>query len=342
MNKSIIFLGDTFLPRPYKILEPLCSRFIFNLEAPITKRGKPIPGKINLVCRDDFIEDTFGFLPTAVCLANNHIMDYGDIGFEDTINILNKKNIPFFGAGLPKRNFFNPATVNIEKKKIGLFGYCYIKHIMEIKSYDLKYSPAPLKFELIKRDIKAYRNNFDRIVINLHWGIEESNIPEVEHIKLARKLIELGADCIIGHHSHAVQPVERYKHGIIAYGLGNFIFDDLCVPRNFNHYGSSFDFYKKKQRRWNRESIGIKIDFDTMNFYLHYYYFNGENVIKQKGFYHRYAKYKLPDDFGALQKKLARHRKIKKLLSLSLRYLDNPKIPSVHGLVNIFRVLVNI
>ena len=76
MKSRMLFLGDTFLPDSYMVLLPQKIPYIINLEAPITEQGKPIPRKINLVCREEFIEKTFGQLPTAVCLANNHIMDY--------------------------------------------------------------------------------------------------------------------------------------------------------------------------------------------------------------------------------------------------------------------------
>lgn len=63
--------------------------------------------------------------------------------------------------------------------------------------------------------------------MSLHWGNEYIHYPSISQIKLAHKIIDAGIDIIIGHHPHVIQPVERYKNGVIFYSLGNFLFDML-------------------------------------------------------------------------------------------------------------------
>ena len=65
----------------------------------------------------------------------------------------------------------------------------------------------------------------DVVVVSLHWGIEYTEQPTEEQKRLARRLIDAGASLVLGHHPHTVQPVERYHGGLIAYSLGNFVFD---------------------------------------------------------------------------------------------------------------------
>lgn len=335
MFNKILFLGDVYLDKKYKAILPKDYPIIFNLEAPISNRGIPIPGKVNLRCSADYLESVFQSLPLAVCLANNHIMDYGNEVFEDTIKLLQEKGIMAFGAGTIGQNYNNPLIRTIGVMKVGFLGYCYYKHIEEIKGIKrLKYSPAPLNIDLIKEDLKYLRNKVDRIILQLHWGKEESNLPDVEDVIFARSCLEMGAHCVIGHHAHCVQPIERHKQGIIAYGIGNFIFSDLNIPSHYDESGVPGRYTIKKQRPWNRSSIGVLFDLKSLEYDIEYYYFEKNQVIQKKTFFHRYANYKIPASLGKLRIKTARHRKLKRLILMIFHYLDNPKIPSVYGIKN--------
>ena len=66
--------------------------------------------------------------------------------------------------------------------------------------------------------------------MSVHWGTEYRSIPDERQVDMARFMIDAGADIVIGHHPHVVQPVERYRQGIILYSLGNFVFDQHTRP----------------------------------------------------------------------------------------------------------------
>ena len=72
------------------------------------------------------------------------------------------------------------------------------------------------------RDAKA---NADIVIVNIHWGVEYALNQTEQQQQLARNLINFGADIVIGSHPHVLQPVEKYKDGIIFYSMGNFVFD---------------------------------------------------------------------------------------------------------------------
>jgi poly-gamma-glutamate synthesis protein (capsule biosynthesis protein) len=80
--------------------------------------------------------------------------------------------------------------------------------------------------ETIQADIAKLRDNSAHVfvVVNLHWGTEKATTPDQEQIEFAHQVIDAGADIIIGHHPHVLQGIERYKSGVIAYSLGNFVF----------------------------------------------------------------------------------------------------------------------
>lgn len=117
----MIFLGDVFLDKIYKT-EIKLNNFVFNLEYPLSKKGKPAKNKINLGSNEPNIIETFRKLPKAVNLANNHIMDFGELGYEKTIEYLEKNKIKYFGAGILKNNFNNPCILIENNKKNWFIG----------------------------------------------------------------------------------------------------------------------------------------------------------------------------------------------------------------------------
>lgn len=88
-------------------------------------------------------------------------------------------------------------------------------------------SPVPPDISAMIERVKKASGTGKVVVVNMHWGVEYDTEPSVREKELAHNLIDAGADVIIGHHPHVVQPVEVYKNGLIFYSLGNFISDQL-------------------------------------------------------------------------------------------------------------------
>ena len=86
---------------------------------------------------------------------------------------------------------------------------------------------APLVSEEIIADIQTARQQGGLVFVSLHWGVEYQHQPQESQRQLAHQLIDAGADVIIGHHPHCIQGVEVYRGGLIAYSLGNFVFDQF-------------------------------------------------------------------------------------------------------------------
>ncbi len=143
-----------------------------------------------------------------VSVANNHAMDYGEKGFTDMLRQLDAGGLDHFGqeSFTPRPQ---PAFVReIRGIKVGLLGYFY----------------APSK---PRRDVEAARSEVDLLVVFNHWGPED-RVEILESQRLfARELIDGGADLIVGCHAHVVQPTAWYRGKLIAYGLGNFVFNGM-------------------------------------------------------------------------------------------------------------------
>ncbi len=290
-NDSILFLGDVFLDKKYDLHQPIAGvPFVFNLEYPIIENGKPIANKICLKAKENFIINSFSSKPLAVCLANNHIFDYGIEGFQSTVSCLNKSSIPYFGAGIKENNWNNPAMVLLDKKKVFLLGYCDQRTIEGFSGKE-QYRPAPLDFDLIKRDINLHKNKDVSVVVNIHWGIVQVSLPRPDCLEIARKIIDAGADVIIGHHSHVIQPIEVYRGKLIAYGLGDFLFPDIDLYK----YDTDGKPCHRMARNFNksRRSLGVLWDINTKNFELIKFQFDGEKVIKLKEDNHKLVKNRL-------------------------------------------------
>jgi poly-gamma-glutamate synthesis protein (capsule biosynthesis protein) len=256
--KSITFLGDVFLNKPFRS-EVEFENYIPNLEAPITKSNNPVAGKINLKAPDLYMLETFGKLPFAVCLANNHILDYGIEGYEDTLIRLAHDNIPYWGAGYVSENCKNPLTQHIDGLQVANIGYVCRSTSPVIARED---SPGVSLIDparVINMVAALKKDGNDRVIVHFHWGAEEVGLPKPEDVKIARAVIDSGADLIIGHHAHIKQPYENYQGRYIFYGLGNCIFPNLNIEANYDEETKSFQRrYQKRQKPWNLKSYAVK------------------------------------------------------------------------------------
>ena len=78
---------------------------------------------------------------------------------------------------------------------------------------------------LLALDVEQAAARAEYVVVMLHAGTEYVAVPSGRQREFARSAIEAGADVVIGHHPHVLQPWERYRDGLVLYSLGNFVFD---------------------------------------------------------------------------------------------------------------------
>ncbi|NSW90520.1 MAG: CapA family protein [Firmicutes bacterium] len=205
-----------------------------NLEASMTESSHSLDpnGKYVLKSRVKAAEGLkyAGF--NVLNLANNHIMDYYEKGLFDTMDTLEKYEIAYCGAGRNIEEARKPALLNVKGVKVAVLGYTdmaeYIykgNPMISFAAEEEKSGVVPRKYELIEEDIEKIRERTDLIIISLHWGVEDSFEVTEEQKEFAYKLIDAGADIILGHHPHKFQGVEIYNGKPIVYSMGNFIFD---------------------------------------------------------------------------------------------------------------------
>jgi poly-gamma-glutamate synthesis protein (capsule biosynthesis protein) len=144
-------------------------------------------------------------------LANNHILNYGQKGLEYTIKLLSENSLsPLYcheNYGTP----LCPLRLKINNQSIAFLGY-------DLTIY-------PNQEEKIIEEIKKTKPQVDLLFVSLHWGVEYQPEPTSAQVNLAHQIIDAGADLLIGHHPHVIQPQENYQDKLILYSLGNFVFD---------------------------------------------------------------------------------------------------------------------
>ena len=134
--------------------------------------------------------------------------------------------MPYVGINKSENDRKRDRIAKVNGITIGFLSYTYGTNGIPIpdgKDYLVNY----LDDQLIKQDIKNLRNKVDIILINAHWGLEYQREPSEEQRRLANLMAEAGADIIIGHHPHVLQPIEwidkNKQRTLVVYSLGNFI-----------------------------------------------------------------------------------------------------------------------
>lgn len=198
---------------------------IVNLESPISSRGQNIGSKYSFRADPQSINSLVFAGIDVVTLANNHAGDYGQEALTDTLKILSGVGISATGAGATMEQVRMPLIMEANKLKVAFLGATSLS-----PAWLTRADSAPAVASLDERSIiegitVALAQGADLVIILLHWGNEYETKHNKAQETLAHKLIDAGATMVIGHHPHVVQEVERYKNGLIAYSLGNFIFD---------------------------------------------------------------------------------------------------------------------
>jgi len=255
---NVLFLGDISFGENYMTLEGVNTlkgdrRYILplknfrrilnnaelvigNLETPVTKNfSDPVSGKayVHWTDPDKAPDALFESNIKALSLANNHTLDYGIRGLKDTFENLEKAGLYFFGAGMDSQEAMEPFHFRIKmgKEWIDWFviaGFEYYKNYDRYDFYSDSQTPGvnQLDIEAVTKEIGKIKSDHpeSRVIIYPHWG-GNYRWRTRQQQRMARKLIDGGADLIIGHGAHMMQEIEYYRGKWIVYSLGNFVFN---------------------------------------------------------------------------------------------------------------------
>ncbi len=194
-----------------------------NLEGPVSISGKDAGSIYSFRFKPDALNaiKSAGF--DVLSVANNHAGDWSKEAFEENIFRLKNEKIYPVGGGVSKKDASTPRIIEKGGVKIGFLGFSDVgPNWFEAKNDKPGILLVRDDFEDI---IKEAAMRADVLVVSIHFGEEYKNNSNDRQKFLARTAIDNGAKIVAGHHPHVIQEVESYNGGIIAYSLGNFIFD---------------------------------------------------------------------------------------------------------------------
>jgi poly-gamma-glutamate capsule biosynthesis protein CapA/YwtB (metallophosphatase superfamily) len=198
-----------------------------NLESPLTALPRCNPSKLTLRAAPAAGESLRRAGFDCLALANNHAMDFGPAGLEETQARLASAGIRAVGAGRNSSDAQAPVLLQRNGQKIALLSFCAVEqhsplyagpHVPGVACFDLQEATAR---------IRHLRREADWLIVQLHWGHELAELPSPQQRSQARALVEAGADLILGHHPHVWQPLECIAGVPVLYSLGNFVFSDM-------------------------------------------------------------------------------------------------------------------
>ncbi len=211
---------------------------IVNNEFAYTTRGTPIEGKTyTFRANPSTLGNMYAIGVDAVNVANNHVYDFGYDGMIDTLDTLEKVNMPYIGAGYNLNEAMRPIYYIVGGKKIAVCSATQIERSTNYTKEATENSPGVLKClhdELFCEEIALAKKNADEVIVVCHWGTEGTNKYGLDQKMLARDFARAGADIIIGGHTHTLQGLEYIDDVPVYYSLGNFYFSTtMSMPADY-------------------------------------------------------------------------------------------------------------
>jgi hypothetical protein len=270
---NLICLGDVAIykpgrdlvrwPRPVRGVPAGPSCVLFNWELPCS--GTSVAqarssGGVRLVTPRMSVELLRGWAPAVAALSNNHLMDAGPTAVKETIDALHSVSVDTVGGG---EHANEPWIWSTDEATVGVLNWVTDETNPDPPDHSgigPNYWPGD---EVARMQISNLRQRVDYLVVFIHWSDELFHYPRPADRELARKLIDFGADAVIGHHSHVVRGYEEYRGKPIFYGLGNYYFGDFPSPDGG---------WLVKQARRNREALVVELKFrrgEPLSWQLH-------------------------------------------------------------------------
>ena len=192
---------------------------IVNFEGTLTTTKSATGNTYSFAAPPEYVQVLTSGNIEAVSLENNHIMDHGAAGYADTCQTLENNDIVYSGH-LGSAIYTTDTGVSI-----GMLSY---------QTFNGNY---PAIYNAIEGDIAALRSaGCQLVIVSYHWGEEKDYLPNERQVPLGRATIDAGADLVLGHHSHRINPIEEYNGKYICYSLGNFSFAGNIKPDDMDTF----------------------------------------------------------------------------------------------------------
>lgn len=257
---KVLFCGDTLIQSsdgtdPFVFMHSIFAKhdvIVFNLETTLigNHEGLNSPKKAVVFFTDPRNLEFLSKHKSKIIfsLSNNHILDYGEDGYNQTCSAIKKWGGRILGLNEQKTFKFNEYNLTF---------------ISYFRDFQKQYKHSSF---FVNGSLKVPKNNQSTekkpfIIVCVHWGLEHILIPSPNQQDLADQWLKWGARIVVGHHSHSAQALEKRKQGIVAYSLGNFnmrnsiIYSDWGVSKL--SYMLSLELTKKNEEIYINSLITI-------------------------------------------------------------------------------------
>jgi poly-gamma-glutamate synthesis protein (capsule biosynthesis protein) len=195
---------------------------IANLECPLVA-GESAVWKSGSVLKGD-VDHVSGLtaVPFEVAtLGNNHVFDHGVDAFEKTLELLNNRGIKTVGAGMSAKDAKRPLIVDVNKMRIAIVSFSEGEDLTAAEN-----GPGVFGWEIdeVINTINQIKNSVDFTIVISHCGVEYIPFPPPYVAGAFQRVVDAGANIVIGHHPHVPQGIQIYNKSPICYSLGNFVF----------------------------------------------------------------------------------------------------------------------
>ena len=154
----------------------------------------------------------------------------------DTLGALQSNQILTVGAGENKTTAFAPAIIEKNGIKLAFLAYLDIQSWRyDYQAWEATNEEPGIAWghpEIMTQEIRKAKQLADFVIVLMHFGMEGEYPPTQQQVETAHNAIDSGALLVIGAHTHLLQPIEEYNNGLIAYSLGNFVFDGFAGNAN--------------------------------------------------------------------------------------------------------------
>lgn len=260
----MLFLGDMMLSRgvayqiyqnndlyyPFRNIQTLLQKndFVFaNFESPIIPGRQIHTGEMAFRVDENLgpILKELNF--SILSLANNHLLDFGQKGLLNTLKLLTENQIQYIGAGENYQEAHQYKILEKNNIKIAFLAYNDSDVILATnEATENRPGTAFMDLDALQKDLAEVKKSADFVIVSMHSGTEYKENPNNRQIEFAHAAIDNGANLVVGHHPHVVQPIEKYKNGYIFYSLGNCIFDQAWSKETTEGIATQIIFSKNE------------------------------------------------------------------------------------------------
>ena len=236
---TLAFAGDVhFTERTAKLLSDPAHAFgpiipvlsaadltMVNFESAVTDRGTAQPKEFHFRTPPSAFDAIRAAGIDVVTFANNHSLDYGQVGLADTLSAVQAAKVPYVGIGANADAAWRPWVTTIKGRRIAVIG---VSQVDELAASWVATATRPGQAHAIDlartlAAVRAARASADVVIVFMHWGTEGNPCPNGDQKSLATKLAGAGADIIVGAHAHTLQGNGWLGKTFVAYGMGNFL-----------------------------------------------------------------------------------------------------------------------